>query len=454
MAIDYTNLFQDVGEFVEAVNLFVGWSVNEVPGMATEIIAELAGNVRYDVAEGVDTTFQGYRDQLVGWAEQMGRKVEERLTNRDTVIEELPLSSGAGIGDVLIELMKDMIVNGESINQSTVTIGSVTADPGNVGDVTVLTSKVLDGATQPGSDMASYPSYAGLDSELAGTETITITCMSDSPSDGVTANTGEQFQVRGGAAGQSPFDWRSEGSGEGATIGLINASGLVTDGEFEEWGGTGNNTPTSWTIDTGTAGTHVFRESSGASVKQESYALRITGITGFPTIQVSQDTSEGLASLVPLKRYCVACWVLGNASIAAGALTIEFEGTGYSPAVTEQIVMDTAALAAATSYTLKSFFITMPADIPTDLALVIKTTGTLTNGQSVRIDGLALGEVTYQGGIGLVLVGGATKALREDRYTFDVSNDGAGVFQEFFRRWLKVQLPSDGSPTIADSLAT
>jgi hypothetical protein len=43
-----------------------------------------------------------------------------------------------------------------------------------------------------------------------------------------------------------------------------------------------------------------------------------------------------------------------------------------------------------------------------------------------------------------------------DRFTWTVANDVAGTIQEFFRKYYRVQLPSNaaGGETILDSLAT
>ena len=96
----------------------------------------------------------------------------------------------------------------------------------------------------------------------------------------------------------------------------------------------------------------------------------------------------------------------------------------------------------------------MPTDIPSDLKLVVKVTGTDTATARVLIDNIAFGPVTYFGGTHVVLSSGTDKWLVGDKVTWTVANNNAGVIQTFFRKAFRLQLPSSASPTIADSLAS
>ena len=142
-----------------------------------------------------------------------------------------------------------------------------------------------------------------------------------------------------------------------------------------------------------------------------------------------------------------------DASISAGTLTVQFEGTGYTAGATEKVVILPGAL--ATSWTLASFFVNLPGNIPSDFKLVVKWTGTPDNNKNLYLDDMALGPVTYGGGLGVVVVRGATPFERDDVFTFTVANT-EGVVQKAFRQVFGVQLPSDASAgeTIADSVAT
>jgi hypothetical protein len=96
----------------------------------------------------------------------------------------------------------------------------------------------------------------------------------------------------------------------------------------------------------------------------------------------------------------------------------------------------------------------MPANIPSDLKLSITLTPALTNAKTVLIDHMQFGPVDYHGGVHASVVDGVGETTKNDRYTFTVANDDAGVFQTFFRKGMKIQLPSHASPSISDSLAS
>jgi len=199
----------------------------------------------------------------------------------------------------------------------------------------------------------------------------------------------------------------------------------------------------------------------GNEVYRGSKSLVFIGDGAQTTIGVSQALTE--STLDPYRRYCILAQVgkSGVAAVGAGTLTIQLEGTGYTAIASEKIELNAGALAALggtnidyDSYTLQSCYINLPSDIPSDLKLVIKVTGTLTSSARVLVDNLAFGPVTYFGGAHVVLSSGRDKWLKDDKITWTVTNNDAGVIQTFFRKAYSLQLPSSGSPTIAESLAT
>jgi hypothetical protein len=152
------------------------------------------------------------------------------------------------------------------------------------------------------------------------------------------------------------------------------------------------------------------------------------------------------------KAYCVSCRLKADASIPAGDLTIQFEGTGYTAGSTEKISIAHGSL--PTSWSLQHFFVNMPAQVPSDFKLVIKWTGTPSTNKAIYLDDFALGPVVYGGGgIGVAVIRGSTPFQRNDWYSFPVSSV-EGVFQRFFRRVYGVMLPSLDTPTIDDALAS
>lgn len=419
--------------------------------LSTDVKEVFSGNNTENVLSGVPELFLQFQSQVVGWVGSLGEVVTRRLTDRTTVIEQLSgLGGSTDVVAVLRELFRDMTANSESIQRSTVTLGSVTADSGNHGSGVVLLDKVLDAVTPPHSGYPVVPQYRDLDSELSvSSETMSLTCVGDEDSDGLVAGE-ELFVWRGLTSPNGAFDYNTEGSNTNRTISVLNAETIIANKDFEAWS---SNVPESWDLDNGTAGTHVIQEGTGANVFRGSYGMKITGDGSQATIGISQTLPLGI--LVPGKRYLLSVRVKGQASTLAGTLTIEFESpsSGYTAGSSEKITMDATALSAATSWTHQYFYITAPTTIPDDLELVIKVTGTLTSAKSVWVDSLAFGAVQYANGINVAVIAGATQFTRNDRFTFPITNDDLGIIQTFLRKQYRMQLPSASSPTRKDLLA-
>jgi hypothetical protein len=276
---------------------------------------------------------------------------------------------------------------------------------------------------------------------------MTVRCTSDSYVDGLSEGS-ENFSWSGEIPDAQFGVQTYEGSGPIASLAPIhaNVSRYFANADFEEFAVT--NTPDSWTIDAGAVTTNIL-EATGSDKYHGDSGLRFLG-SGAASIQISQAP---LSTLTAGKRYALSVRIKASATIAAGTLTIQFEGTGYSAGVTERIVIAFGDL--PTSWTLYSFFVLMPRAVPDDFKLVIKWTGTPTTAKNVWIDDIGFDEVVYGAGMGLVAVRGVIPFTRNDLFTFTASNS-EGVFQKFFRRAFGVQLMSDNAAgeTIADSLAT
>lgn len=455
MPIDYdganAGVFTRVGKLVKHINSHLADATTTFPAELKAIADPYeAADLTLQI-DGLYGFYEGLKAGTISLRQGLAAFVDRTLLDRDTVLEQLGVLN-ASISDVLTALHNQMLLDSKTINRSTVTLGSVTAVAGNQGNGTALVTKVLDGFNPPLQGGLAHLKYNGLNSELGVTsETMTLTCTADSNRDG-TAEGSEQFAWNGGVSIQ-PLDWQTEGSGQGPTLTVANGSRLVTDGDFENW--TNTNTPSNWTIDNGTAGTHIFQENGAANLHRGLASLRFAGTGAQATIRVSQTVSP--STLRARRMYNLSVRIKASSVPAAGQITIQFEGTGYTASSSEKIDLaagsfPTAAFTAAGS--LFNFFISTPAIIPSDWKLVVQITGTLSSGVNVYFDSLALKEVEYHGGVGAVLVAGSTRWVAGDKLTFTVSNDNAGVFQTFFRRWFKFQLPSSATPNIADSLAT
>lgn len=445
MAIDYTDasagLFTHIGKIVKRINNYEGYPDSTLPADYTSISDILQAGGQDAVAEGLVSSYDGFKSSVDGWRNTLLGYCTKRLKDPTTVIQQLKLYTD-DLATVLAKLITQMSIDGKTINKSTVSLGSVTAAAANQGNGTVLVSKVLDGYSKPTRNTPAHNLYAGVDSELAvPSETMTLICVADSENDGRTEGQ-ESFQWFGETE-NNHLSYKQEGSGQGPTIQTVQAATLLSNLDFETFS---TNTPGSWTIDNGTAGTHIFAEST--NYYHGAKAIKFLGTGAQAVIGISQAFS--ISQLRPLRRYLCTVRYKASGVPANGAILIQPTGTGFTAGSTEKIAV--AAGAFPTSWTLGYFFINLPAIIPSDFSLAVTITSTLSNGTAVYFDNMAFAPVEWHGGVNLGVVAGSTRFMRGDKFTFTVANDSAGVFQEFFRRGYGVQLPSSGSPNINDSL--
>lgn len=444
MAISYTGstgIFTHIGKVIKAVNAcatdLTDWDTRESD---IQTVYEAGGQ-------------QVAADPLIGYVNQiqtaianirgtLGELVTARMQDYDSVVSQLGIPSN-DIGSVLYALITQMNTDSASVNASAVTIGSITAGASNVGDGTILLNAYLDGASAPVLGGQAHPAYSGLLTEMSIPETMTFKCSRDSYTDGVTAGQ-ESFSWNGQLALNGTWAEGTEGSGNGPAIQCLQAGAIVSGMGFESW--TTTNIPDGWTIDNGTVTTNVARESTNKY--RGTYGVKFIGTGAAATITLGQAVAA--SRLKPLKRYCCSIrYKAATADTSGQTFTVKFTGTGYTEGSTEKIVIAGDVL--ATSWTLASFWVTMPAAIPSDMRLILSFSGT--PNVTLYLDDLGFAEATYHNGIAAAAVAGATNFVRGDSFTTAITVT-AGVVQDYARRQFKVQLPSSGSPTIADSLAT
>lgn len=447
MAIDYittnSGVFYRIGRIAYAVNTHGTTAATTLPAELKNIVDPYEAVDYTAQIVGIYGTYANLQAAEVGTRQTLADYSTATLLDRDTVLEQLGVE--ADITQVLVALIRQMGIDSQTVRKCVVTLGTVTAAAGNIGNGTVLLTTTLDGFNPPIVGAPVSLNYNGLLSQLAVTsETMAFACTADSYRDGTTAG-GESFSWSGGLATQL-LDWQTEGSGVGPSLTVAGTAGLVTDGSFENWQNT--NTPINWTIDNGTAGTTILR--SSAEFYRGVYALAIVGNGSAATIGVGQAISP--STLQGRRMYNVSFRLKASATAASGAFNCQFTGTGYTAASTEKV--DIAGGSLPTTWTLYNFFISLPANLPSDWRLVIRATGTLTAARTIWVDSVCLAPVTYHGGVGAVVVPGSAPFVAGDQLSATVANDNASAWQTYFRRAYSVQLPSATNPaqTILDSL--
>jgi hypothetical protein len=452
MALDYTGasagIFTRAGKFVKYVNSRLASATTTLPA-ELKAIADLfeAADLTNQIS-GLYADYDGFKANVTSERQRLAQYLDTILTDRDTVLSQITVANvtGGGITTVLPALHRQMVADAQTVNRSTVTIGAVVAAAGNVGNGTVITSKLLDGYTAPLAGAPIMTEYAGLNSELAvPSETMLLECTADGGRNGL-ADGQERFTWSGGVK-DTKLGYKSEGSGVGPGLQAMGAATLPTNGGFETWS---SNVPSGWTIATGTAGTHILQSSGAANAYRGSYSLNFHGDGVLAAPKLTQAIATG--GMSSRRLYAVSVRVKASAAAGTGTLTVQFEGTGYAAAASEKVSIAGGSMPVA--WTLYSFFIVTPAVIPTDWKITVTNGGTPGAGADVWVDDLFIVPGVYHGGVAAAVVPGSSRFAAGDRFTFTVGNDAAGVFQEAFRKNYGVQLPSSAGPTIADALAT
>ena len=446
MAVSYDDIFGFVGGWIKSANEAMANYTTLDTNQTDLTTSNTFAVAPYDVHEiTVKSTIDNLRQSVSAYASTVAQQCQQIMSNREGVIEELSLGNSPSWNVIANALMNAMVDDSESCAASVVTVGAITRTVVNATAGYGYADKGLDGVTSPISNGIAYDHYLNTDSQLAAaSDDLIITCIQDSDSLGGTAGN-EQWQIKGQPTPGSTFGWLSEGSGTGPTFTTIATSNsLFTNGDFETWSGT--DVLSNWTYDTGAATTNWVQESS--VVYRGTYSLKVLGSGAIATLTTSQAAPT---SLQVKKRYAVGCWIRGHAGTSAGALTISFTGTGYTAGSTEKITLNTAALQTA-SWVHYKFFVNIPANIPSDFKIAISFTSSF-NG-TCYIDDLAIGTPTYHGGVCYVVFQGAGKFLKDDTFVLTVSNDDAGAFNKFFRKAFRLQVPTSGAPTQANSLTT
>ncbi len=461
MAVNYLDLFEDIGKFVKAANQLraVGITATgatpHLPSLETDIINMLGINGTERIGDGLHSVVEAFKDQFASAANDMADYVSARLTDRDTILNELPGLQASDPQSVLVEIIRDMANLGAAatIKRSVVSLGvtqTPTAIP-NTGNGVLLLTKRLDGAASPSPGMPPHPLYKDVNSELVvPNDSMTFTCIQDSDFGGLPS--GHEIFLAEGAAGRSnPMDWKSEGSGVRVTMRTDNANDvLIANKDFESFQAattlsSQNNIPTNWTVDTGAPGTHLIQETASANIFRGNACLRLE-----PGSDVLFHQTIPFENLIPDRLYR-ASFRLKTDSITAGTLVAQIiSPSGAYTFAAGDIKTVSLAGVGTLNYGLHEWLISMPSNMPDDLRFQFSLTGLA--GTAIWLDSLALNPVNYIGGVGYNMIAGSIPFNRTDRITV-VNTSVEGVLQAFFRRKFGVMLPSASSPAFADSLA-
>ncbi len=340
-----TGVFYRLGKLIKKLNSYLTLASTTLPADEKEIVDPYELADMPDQVQGIYALYPSAQQQIVQLRQALAAAADVTLQDRASVIVQLGLTQ-SDLNSILPALHTQMIADSQTLDRSTVTVGVVVKNSGNIGTGWILPTKVLDGVSAPTKNGRAFQKYNGLASELTvPSETQTFECTSDSGSSGAVEG-GEGFFWKGKIEDQAQ-GFLGEGSGDGPTITVANANGIITDGALESWTA---NAPDNWPIDNGLAGTHIFQELT--IIHRGLSSLKFLGTGAQAVMGIGQDQS--VSSYKPRQRLAVGLWVYGDSIPAAGSLNMKFTGTGYSASSPTNTVV-TATISgtpAGGSYTL------------------------------------------------------------------------------------------------------
>lgn len=285
-------------------------------------------------------------------------------------------------------------------------------------------------------------------------ETITATCISAG------TNYQETFQAIGRAQISSSSHLWPGGSGGNTSFAVSdpNTTGLISDGGFELWNGTGNNNPINWDIINGSAGVTIFRGTGGV---RGNYTAVITS-DGASLTALAQSFNAAINTVyaVSVQAKMGSASATGNFAmcITDGNGTILNDDAGNPLSYTRDLNGQIG-----TSFAIITAFFAMPRTLPliTRVQYGFGTVAAIA-ARTLTLDlaGIVQATQLYTGGPFVAAFAQATPNSVSDYYSLTFTNSlGSNSFAMGLQRMfntpsLGVYFPSANSPTISDSLVT
>lgn len=432
MTIAFNTLFTALGKLVGGLN---EWNAARGATLTSRVstLRTQFNNIGPDLADNLTTNANGNIASGQGWVGYLGQSCWDSV--RQAVLNDRPQTDASNTG-VLIELVRQMGVNAQSLAQAPATVGSVTAVGVPTGAPTFVVSD-LDALTQARSDWTLPDTllFTGL-----GANSVTVQGLAVPPA--VTYPT-----------------WPS-GTGVNTTLTLTDASttSIGSDPGFEQWLAGPPIVPSQWTIFVGTGGTTVSRVTDAAITGVGSYALQLLGdgtTTGTP-LRVRQAVS-----VQPSTAYYLFAYTKRTANPAnTGTLTVALRDVnGNLLAGTSAISLATSAI--GTSWAPQQAALVTPKAIPTGGAyLEIRYNPGI--GDTVELDQVALNPLPAlaSGGLRVAVVKGSPDVAPGDQWTLTTTATTPtlslirGLDRLMSLASYSARIPTGGAPSQLDALVS
>jgi hypothetical protein len=354
----------------------------------------------------------------------------------------------------LLYLIREMGLDIESVDGTTVTKASVSVGSGNTGNGTLLFTELPPLALASG--VIQFPNIR--------TERVEIRCIADAQSKEIPSGS-ELFEVRGQTAFDN-LDYRfPAGSGAAYVMPCLNPSldtgvrygNLLRNSAFTTYATTAN-LPDYWATVTGTPGTHFAQEASVTYRGGSAFKMIGDGAT-LAKIRQQFNSETGTGNTIGSDRlYVLAVAARVNASASSGTVRVSLQD-GSGTVVTGATLSITTGV--GTTYAWQSVFFRAPLALPSAVYAAVEQTVAINSGGIMYLDELVLAEVRQlaPGGQGVVVLPGSTDWAVNDHLRLVSTNNAEGEFNTEFDRFFDMYgkgllLPANtaGSETILDSL--
>jgi hypothetical protein len=458
VAINFTRTFTTLGLLCGGLNEVNTYRATTLGGRKTDILSQFGTVAAYgELVTGVYSAVDNALAAENGFVSWLGQTTQSVVVNE--VVADRPLASES-LANALAELDRQMRVASESLNECPGTVA--VADVGSpTGD-----HKFVFGVKE---------ALTGRTTDFLVPDVYLIRCTADR-SQGGTAYA-ETFSLVGKQADQLPTDSTyPSGTGLDTTVTAVDPAsdgGVVTDPDFDEWTGTGNNTPVRWSVYGSTvAGTHVLRATDdprgGAGT-----SLSLVG-DGSVLVRLRQAISVE-ANTVYTAHMRVKKVADPGTDWAVSMMLVDSSGTAVAGNGSySNVVSSAAATSVAGNWTnaVTGVFCT-PAVLPSGgvyLEIRFHQSGSTSTAPAstanAYVDYVSVVETTplYSGGPTLTAFSGSTEGVVGDTRTATVALT-TGVPGDYLIRGIDrllsgglasaaVRLPTSNTPTQADALVT
>ena len=432
-------------------------SMSEYSDSTRDLVDKLTSNIERRIDEA---------GHIVSDIRDDARKTIIEMMDDDTSLEQF------GLRQAVAELIRQMRDAGTPETVSRPSAGYVTlpannkatAASGNTGDGIMLLSDIA-----PLGELTNTAHV--LDSPNIQTETITATCLDDTNTRNIQEGR-EAFEIRGQRSTSRLDEEWPKGTGTRLRIQAADAStdggrgpglNVCTNSDFEDFT---SDAPDNWTIETGSAGTHVLAAGAGW---RGSNALKLVG-DGSTTTRLTQNlrtTAGTLGGINPDRPYTITAAIKYATAVPTASLVISVRNSGgtilHDSIVGRAMQLTVTSASLTTSYQIFSAVVYSPVAISKGAEIDIRFSGNQANTSEVFVDGLTIAEMHRESltGLGFQIVPGATDFVKRDEFSASVTNNisavnGGRFAQEFDRIFdmttLGLVLPSVTSgETQADS---